>query len=226
MQDSKTQSAKTEENKDGSDNLLQEIVAIIILSILLGFTYNAFSTRGIPLIRIAPTKIAAADSELFTPVKPSANPPEQIVGTAKHEKAAEAIQPVKKVPVKPAPLANPAPKNKSVYTVITIDQVKRLLNERRGVFLDARNADEFAEGHIIGSRNIPYLDVFNHFEEITAIPQDTLVVIYCTGPDCELGRELADFMGKMDFKHLYLYDDGWEGWEKAKMPSEGTKAKK
>jgi rhodanese-related sulfurtransferase len=82
------------------------------------------------------------------------------------------------------------------------------------------------EGHIIGSRNIPFLGVENYFEKMMDIPRDTLIVIYCNGPDCELGKELADFMTQMGFKHLYLYDDGWDGWEKAKMPFEGTKAKK
>jgi rhodanese-related sulfurtransferase len=216
------------EKKNGFGNLLREIAVIMVLSVLLGFAYNAFSSRGIPLIRVAPVKVAAADSELFTPVKPSANsslPAKTLNDTAKLQKMPPPPQPAKKTLTKADIASKSTAKKKLVYTIITLDQVKRLMNEHRGVFVDARNPDDFARGHIIGSKNIPYENFEKHFDEMMTIPQDTLVVIYCTGPDCELGRELADFMSQMDFKHLYLYDDGWEGWQKANMPFEGTKAK-
>jgi rhodanese-related sulfurtransferase len=228
MEEQKVQIESPKEKKNDFGYLLREIVAIIVLAILLGFTHNAFSSRRIPLIRVAPTKVATADSELFTPVNPSAKsstPAKAVDDSAKFQKSPVVPQPSRKAPAKADITTKSTPKKKLVYSIITLDQVKRLLDERRGVFLDARNPDEFAEGHIIGSKNIPYQEVDKHFEEMMTIPQDTLVVIYCTGPDCELGRGLADFMGNMEFKHLYLYDEGWEGWQKANMPFEGTKAK-
>jgi rhodanese-related sulfurtransferase len=228
MQESITQTVRSEEKKNGIGNLMREIAVIIVLSALLGFAYNAFSSRGIPLIRVAPVKVAAADSELFTPAKTPANssqPIKTLVDSVKLQKRSEVPQQERKTLTKADIPSKSTAKKNSVYNIITLDQVKRLIDEHRGVFVDARNPDDFAQGHIIGSKNIPYENFEKHFDEMMTISQDTLVVIYCTGPDCELGRELADFMSQMDFKHLYLYDDGWEGWQKANMPFEGTKAK-
>jgi 3-mercaptopyruvate sulfurtransferase SseA len=35
---------------------------------------------------------------------------------------------------------------------------------------------------------------------------------------------VAEFMQAIGFKRLYLYDDGWDGWEKAKMPVDSSQA--
>ncbi|MFI5253804.1 MAG: rhodanese-like domain-containing protein [Bacteroidota bacterium] len=220
-----TQRIKTGENA----NLLREILGILFLSFLLGFSFNAFSSKGIPLIRVAPMKHTIADSELFGQLKPSPKQPpvatDTVVDSVTNKKIPVFAPLQKKALANPDSVSKLFPKKNIAYSVVNLDQIRKLLAEHRGVFLDARGADEFAEGHIIGSRNIPYLDVDKHFEEIMNIPQDTLVVIYCNGPECHLGRGLADFMNKMEFKHIYLYDDGWDGWEKAKMPFEGTKTK-
>ena len=223
-------SSTTDRKKESNASLIKEILAIVVLSIVLAFTYNAFSTRSIPLIRVAPKKIATADSDLFsatTPISRTPVPTDTVTDSATHRKIPVFAPIQKKAIERPDSVKKSLAKKNQGYSVVTLDQVKKLLEQHKGVFVDARSEDDYAEGHIIGSRNIPFDDVDKHFEEVmTTIPQDTLVVIYCTGPDCHLGRGLADWMLSMEFKRIYLFDDGWDGWVKAKMPFEGTKAKK
>ena len=229
MDDSNEHSTTTDK-RESPGTLLKEILAIILLSVVLGFTYNSFSSRGLPIIRTAPIKTAVGDSDLFTPVKPVVQPPaatDSILDTMTHRKIPVYAPNHKRALAHPDSVAKLHPKKSSGYSIVSIDQVKRLLDEHKGAFLDAREPQEFEEGHIAGARNVPFLSVDKYFEEVmSSVPQDTLVVVYCSGPDCPLGRGLADWLVALDYKHVVLYDDGFDGWSKAKMPFEGTKAKK
>jgi rhodanese-related sulfurtransferase len=100
--------------------------------------------------------------------------------------------------------------------------MKRLMAEKHPLIFDARDTAAYRKGHVKGARNIVGQEAGNHFSEMVTIPRDTLIIIYCNNPECHLGRMLAEFMGAVGFTNLLLYDDGWDGWEKAKMPVDST----
>jgi rhodanese-related sulfurtransferase len=195
--------------------MLREIPGILVLSIVLALGYNMFSPRALPILRRQAVKNATPDSALFSwnsgTVDSTAQNTPHVIAPLRQRALAN-----------PDSMAKLYPKKDTGYGIVSLDQVKRLLKEKRGVFIDARELDEYDKGHLPGARNIPYLEYENHFSEIMQIPQDTLVVIYCTSNDCPLGRDLVDFMRAMEFKRVMLYDDGWEGWEKAGMDKEGA----
>jgi len=193
--------------------LLLEVAQVLMLAAILAFLYNAYSPSGIPLVRREPRKIAVADSVLFSEHATRDSQRDVKIIAPLHESA----------------LANPdsmarlaGRKSESVFKIITLQQMKRLLEENRGIIIDARPAEEYKKGHIKGARNIPGLEAEDHFAELAQLPMDTLVIIYCNNPDCHLGRSLADFMNVMEFKKLYLYDEGWDGWLMAKMPVDSS----
>ena len=201
-------------------SIFREILLIGFLSVLLAFTYNAFSGKSIPLIRKGVEKIGVSDSVLF--------------GQSKMDDSTHA-PPVKVIaPLHERALANPdsmvkvvaAGKNdKDVYRIITLDQMKRVMAEQHPLIFDARDTAAYRKGHVKGARNIFGEEAGEHFEEMVLIPRDTLIVIYCNNPQCHLGRMLGEFMGAFGFTNLLLYDDGWDGWEKAKMPIDTTVSK-
>src|ERR1041385_6501201 len=128
-------------NPSGKNTLFREMLAIIALSMLLAFVYNAFSLKGISLIRAEPIKIGVEDSVLFpaNPVvsdtaKPSIMPQPQ---KSEPEPDMERMRALSKS--KPSE----ANKKKSVYKVVTLAQVKRLLDKGRGLFIDARDAEAY-----------------------------------------------------------------------------------
>lgn len=112
--------------------------------------------------------------------------------------------------------ADTAKKEKELaHRIVTMRQVKRLLNEGRALLIDARNADEYKKGYIKGAVNIPFMEIENYFEELLKIPQDTLIVVYCNNPECPLGHRLMEFMLQVGFISVYIYEEGWDEWKAA-----------
>ncbi len=175
-------------------SLVLDIAAIIATAIVVGFTFNAFSTEGIPLIRTAPVTVAVADSEIFA-------------------RRAEPVPPER---------TNPAvaeTTGQAVFRVISLAQMQRVVGERRGMILDARSRTEYEAGHIGGALNMYAVEPESFVERIADIPRDTLVVIYCGNRHCPYGRDLAEFLGAFGFTDMLLYDEGWDGWDGAGLPS-------
>jgi rhodanese-related sulfurtransferase len=208
--------------KRPSKSLIKEIGLIITLSVVVALVYNFFSTKGIPLIRMEKTTVTIADSVLFGTSTRSdtsrfENKPDSVlaneipVNAPLHQQALRARDSVIK---KNPEIAKPG------YTIISLSQLQRLLRERHGILIDARNGDEYTRGHIEGARNIPALDTDRHIEELITIPRDTLMIIYCNGPECDLGHVLVDFLRVLEFTNLVIYEDGWDGWTKANLPVE------
>jgi rhodanese-related sulfurtransferase len=207
--------------------LFREILLIVVLSVGLSLTYNAFSAKGLPLVRVAPVKVEVADSVLFSTLErvsrdtvPAPAPAEVTVVAPAHAQAMRSPDSVAAV------VRKEKEDRQAVLQVISLEQLKRLLVQRRGVLIDARSQDEFAKGHIRGAKNIDALEVEKYFEELVAIPRDTLVIIYCNNAECHLGRTLAEFMESINFTKLYLYDDGWDGWTAAQMPVDTAAVRK
>ncbi|MBI4546785.1 MAG: rhodanese-like domain-containing protein [Ignavibacteriae bacterium] len=206
-----------------SSVITRELVTIIVSSIFLALIYNTFSPKSIPLIRTEPKKIAASDSALFPTQHPQPSSDTSIQSQFKviaplHERA------LKNPDSMAAVVKREREKREEIFKIVTLDQVKRLLAQGRGLFIDARDPESYRKGHIKGARNIFGDAPDRHFEELVEIPRDTLIVIYCNNPECHLGRVLAEFMNVMEFNNLYLYDDGWDGWEEANMPIDTTSA--
>jgi rhodanese-related sulfurtransferase len=192
----------------------RQMAVIFVLSAGLALLYNAFSPRGIPLIRREMKNVAAADSLLFGGKN---SLPPAIVRAPLHEQALRQRDSALRVGGRPRESEASSP-----LAVISLKQFRRLMEEQRPLVLDARSGQEYAKGHIPGSHNIPSLEVEAHFGELAQVPRDTLIVIYCNNPECHMGRMLADFMSVMEFRKLYLYDDGWDGWTKAGLPADTT----
>ena len=210
-------------NSGSKNTLLREVLSIVILSMVVAFVYNFFSPKGISLVRTEPKKIDVEDSALF-PQK-TVTVDTSLTNVTRQSEQTKSGPDTKHTQAQSNSKISEANKKESVYKVVTLAQVKRLLAEGRGLFIDARDTEAYRKGHMKGSINIFGDEPDLHFPELAPLPRDTLIVLYCNGPDCHLGRALAEFMSVMEFTNLFLYDDGWEGWQKAKMPEEQSSSK-
>jgi len=77
--------------------------------------------------------------------------------------------------------------------------------------LDVRPADEFAEGHLPGARNIPLAELERRLKEL---PKTVEVVAYCRGPYCVLAFEAVAALRAKGFKAVRL-EDGFPEWKAA-----------
>ncbi|MBN1350771.1 rhodanese-like domain-containing protein [candidate division KSB1 bacterium] len=103
--------------------------------------------------------------------------------------------------------------------VISIDQAYKLFLSKKVLFIDARNADLFAMGHIEGAMNVPW-----HGPEAKVQLPDTLsrsrrIITYCEGPECDSAVELAYFLFDIEFYRVQIFREGWAAWERKNYPS-------
>ncbi len=96
--------------------------------------------------------------------------------------------------------------------VVKYDQVVKMLGNDKVQFVDARNADEFAEGHIGNAVNIFTPEHEEHLPEMLTWPRDKLYVVYCGGGNCDLSIELAEVMTGFGFENVYVYKGGYIEW--------------
>jgi rhodanese-related sulfurtransferase len=209
------------------NHLTRQAAVIIALSLLLAVVYNTFSPKGIPLVRVEPKTETVDDSVLFAQPMRDSSQRETILPDTSRLKDIKVIAPLHEQALRnpdsvKALVQKEQEEKEKIYKVITLDQLQRLMKSRRGILFDARAEQEYLKGHIAGARNVPGEDPGKYFDRFIPIPRDTLVIIYCNNPECHLGRALAEFLSVMEFKNMVLYDDGWDGWEKANMPVDST----
>ncbi len=205
-----------------NQSLLRDIAWIIAAGILLSLMVNAFAVKSLPLVRRPVEKVAVPDSALFAPrpqaadTHHAANSPAPRVGG----REVPVIAPLHEKALANAESAANAAKTQfsKKVRIISLEQFLRLLRESRPVVLDGRDSASYMKGHVKGARNVYGLAMADYFDRLVYIPRDTLIVVYCNNPECHLGRMVIEFMTDIGFTNMYLYDDGWDGWEMAHMP--------
>ena len=105
--------------------------------------------------------------------------------------------------------ANPGP---AMYIDISIDEFRQQFASGEGgeyQFIDVREEDEHAEGHIPGTNNIPLSEFMARVDEIS---EDTPVLLVCnTGVR---SSQAALFLASMGYEDIYNLEDGTKGWLK------------
>ncbi len=104
--------------------------------------------------------------------------------------------------------------------VITLESAAEKFNAGSAVFMDARNSDQYEEGHIRGAISLPWYEVEERFMEvIPTIPPDAHIITYCDGETCRLSHDLALFLHEMGFQVNVLVN-GWSLWKESGLPVE------
>ncbi len=105
--------------------------------------------------------------------------------------------------------------------LVGLDAARKFLDEQRGLVVDARSPEQFAQGHLPGAVNcfVYELEVFlPPLLEQASLEQPML--LYCAGEDCEDSRFLAQTMQELGFGLLYVFEDGISGWRAAGLEVE------
>ena len=112
----------------------------------------------------------------------------------------------------------PIKSSSPVLVGITMERAK-ILYEGGTVFIDAREAEYYHEGHIAGAWNISStLELVFKLDSLQG--KSGAVVTYCGEVDCGSSDDLAYTLQEMGFTKLYIYKGGWLEWQAAGLPSE------
>lgn len=91
-------------------------------------------------------------------------------------------------------------------------------------FLDVREADEFAAGHLPGARHYPrgFLEVRADLEHPKRDPwladRSRKLILYCGGG--HRSALAARALHEMGFEHVRSLAEGWTGWTQRGFPTE------
>ncbi len=102
---------------------------------------------------------------------------------------------------------------------ISLEFAKQLFDNNSVIFIDARDVEDYEGGHIQNAINIPY-DYYEDYENlIDNLDADAVYVIYCSGEECSLSMDLADyFFNELLFEKILIFEGGWPQWRDAEYP--------
>lgn len=107
---------------------------------------------------------------------------------------------------------------------IPLAEARSLFENGGAVFLDARPALEYAEGHIQGALSLPAQEFDVHFDRLMdRIPDTKTLIAYCDGESCELSKDLAKTLLELGFPNVRVLINGWTIWKNDGLPVEAGK---
>lgn len=92
-----------------------------------------------------------------------------------------------------------------------------LVKVKNAILIDLRDAKDFREGHISGSRNIPYSQLTSHLEELKSSDRPLVFI-------CNLGQVAGSALQQVGHADSYRLDGGIANWKAQGLPL--VKAKK
>jgi rhodanese-related sulfurtransferase len=127
-------------------------------------------------------------------------------------------------------LAAETPMTLDGATVVNAEQAKQMLDKGVAV-IDTRVANEFAEGHIKGAKNVPYkeksekkvgFDASQDSFDLSKLPADknAPVVFYCNAGDCWKSYKAGVVAIKAGHKKVQWLRGGFPEWKAKGYPVE------
>ena len=86
-----------------------------------------------------------------------------------------------------------------------------LVKSKNAMLIDLRDAKDFREGHISGSRNIPYSQLTSHIEELKTADRPLVFI-------CNLGQIAGTALQQVGHSDSYRLDGGVNNWKAQGLP--------
>ena len=99
--------------------------------------------------------------------------------------------------------------------------IKNLFDQHKALFVDARAAHLYDEGHIKGAVSLPVHQFDDYIVDfLSNYTPDRLIITYCSGRECTDSHRLAQYLEDAGYEHVRVYIDGISGWEAEGFPVE------
>ncbi len=94
-------------------------------------------------------------------------------------------------------------------------ELTRMANQDGALILDIRGTADFRQGHITGSRNLPYADLSTQMSSLDAYKDKPVVVVCMRGQTAvAAGHQLR----QAGFSKVYKLAHGIHGWTQDQLP--------
>lgn len=101
---------------------------------------------------------------------------------------------------------------------LTPAQAVQVINREKGVLIDVSEPEEYAKGHAVGARNIPFGQLEGH-KQLPSNKALPLVLVCPTG--ARAGRA-AGMLRKLGYEKAQVLAGGLKAWRDASLPVEKT----
>lgn len=103
-------------------------------------------------------------------------------------------------------------------SIVVADARTMMASRKDLVLVDVRSPQEFGQGFIAGSQNIPFIDIM---EGRHSLPKDKPVLLICSIG----GRSFAavQLLQEKGYKEVYNLDGGIQAWRRASLPLQTPK---
>jgi rhodanese-related sulfurtransferase len=92
----------------------------------------------------------------------------------------------------------------------------RLVNREKGVLIDVSEPEEFAKGHAVGARNIP----FGQLEGHQSLPSNKALPLVVVCPTGARASRAAGMLRKLGYEKAAPLAGGLKAWREANLPVE------
>jgi 3-mercaptopyruvate sulfurtransferase SseA len=106
---------------------------------------------------------------------------------------------------------------------VDLDEMRKISSTHQALILDARPDVFYRLGHIPSALSLPRDDFENRYHALASVLQshrNDVLVVYCSGRDCQDSQMLGDALGHLGYPHVRLFRGGWSDWESGNLPEE------
>ena len=102
--------------------------------------------------------------------------------------------------------------NGQSFNSVDVTEFAKVIKAKSVIILDVRTAEEYADGHIKGAKNIDVLKDSFGKEALKALPKDKTIALYCRSG--RRSKTAAEILSKKGYKVIEL-NTGYLGWTDA-----------
>lgn len=115
------------------------------------------------------------------------------------------------------PASVPAPTVEAGLLIVTPDEVRAWQDAGADfVLVDARDQIQYAQEHLPGALNIPYIEI----RAGGALPaRNARVVVYCSDEQCPISQYAYQALERLGYAEVYDLRAGLQGWKEAGYPT-------
>lgn len=117
-------------------------------------------------------------------------------------------------------LTAPAFADATLAPEISLEDLKKAVESKSAIIIDANGEDMYKSGHIPGA--IHFAKVEGKLESVLPQDKSKMVIAYCGGPMCTAWQEAAKEAKAKSYTNLRHFKGGIKGWKDAKQPVEKT----
>jgi len=103
---------------------------------------------------------------------------------------------------------------------ISAPEAFTIFQSGKAVFLDSRDAKDFAKDHIPGAINLPMRKWPEAWPKMRSrLPRQAAYVLYCYGGHCGLSTRQGKRLLALGYNSLFVLDYGWDAWTSSGYPT-------